>query len=457
MTRQQRLVLIVSILASSIAFLDGSIVNVALPAIGRELGGGLTLQQWVVDGYLISLGALILLAGSLSDLFGRKRILYVGLIGFGVTSLLCALSPTGFLLILARVFQGVAGALLVPSSLALIISHFGREAQGKAIGQWTAWTGIAFVIGPLLGGFLVDSITWRLIFAINIIPIVVTLWFLKSLAGPDESKRAKVDVAGAVLCSTGLAAIVFALIEQPNYGWNPMILMIVAVGALLLLAFLFKESRNSAAMLDLSLFRVRNFSFGNIATIFVYGGLSIATFIIVIFLQQVSGYSALEAGMALLPITIVMFLLSPRFGVLSGKFGPRIFMTVGPIVASLGFAAMLSVPAHVSYFTQLLPGVMIFALGLSVTVAPLTSAVLSDVNKRQAGVASAVNNAIARIAGLITVALIGVLVGTRLDLGGFRSTIAFAAILVFMGGVVSFIGIRNHGPELELQKQPDSK
>jgi EmrB/QacA subfamily drug resistance transporter len=447
MKSQQKLVLVISILASFVAFLDGSVVNVALPAISHNLGGGLTTQQWVVDAYLITLGSLILLAGSLSDLFGRKRILVAGLIGFGITSLLCAFAPTSLVLIIARALQGVSGALLVPSSLALIISSYDGPAQGKAIGSWTAWTGISFIIGPLLGGFLVDTLSWRYIFAINVIPIAICLWLLQRLMQPEMTKGVKIDTLGAILCSLGLAGSVFGLIEQPHYGWgSPLIYIPFAGGILSLIIFVLYESRNKAPMLPLSLFTGRNFSVGNVATAAIYGGLSIATFIIVIFLQQVGGYSALAAGFALLPITIVMFFLSPRFGALSGKFGPRFFMGAGPIVAGCGFLLMLSVGSDVHYWTHLFPGVMIFALGLSMTVAPLTAAILGDVNPKHAGVASAINNAIARIAGLITIAAVGVIVGDHMGVDGFHRALLVTALLMIAGGVISAIGIVNHKP-----------
>lgn len=448
MTRQQRLVLVISILASFVAFLDGSVVNVALPAISRELGGGLITQQWVVDAYLLTLGSLILLAGSLSDLFGRRRILAAGLVGFGVASVLCAVAPASGVLIAARALQGIAGALLVPSSLALIIASFSGAAQGKAIGSWTAWTGISFVIGPLLGGFLVDTASWRLVFAINILPIAVCLWLLRYLELPDHVRGAKLDVPGAVLCSLGLSAAVFGLIEQPHFGWGSPLILTTFIGGLLVLAgFVWYEHRSPIAMLPLSLFRVRNFSVGNLATSAIYGGLSIATFLITIFLQQVSGYSAFMAGMALLPVTITMFLLSSRVGALSGKWGPRWFMAGGPTLAGVGFLLMLRLPSHVAYWTELLPGVLLFAFGLTLTVAPLTAAVLGDVAVGRAGIASAVNNAVARIAGLITVALVGVLVGGHLDVGGFRRAILVTALLMFAGGVISAIGITNRRRE----------
>jgi EmrB/QacA subfamily drug resistance transporter len=444
MTKQQRLILVISILASFVAFLDGSVVNVALPAISRDLGGGLVIQQWVVDAYLITLGALILLAGSLSDLFGRKRILKAGLAGFGITSLLCAVAPDGVFLISARALQGIAGALLVPSSLALIISSFERKAQGKAIGTWTAWTGIAFVIGPLLGGLMVDTVSWRLIFAINIIPISICLWLLQQLEQPEKTKASKVDLIGALACSLGLAATVFSLIEQPKYGWHsPLILITLVAGLILLAFFIYHEKQSQAAMLPLSLFQVRNFWVGNIATAAIYGGLSIATFIIVIYLQQVSGYSAFKAGLSLLPTTIIMFFLSPRYGSLASKYGSRLFMAVGPLLAAGGFLLMMLTKTHVAYWSQLFPGIVLFALGLSMTVAPLTAAVLGDVDAKHAGVASAVNNAISRIAGLITVALIGVIVGQHLNVQGFHRALMVTAGLALVGGVVSGLGIIN--------------
>jgi len=444
MTKQQRLVLVVSILASFVAFLDGSVVNVALPAISRELGGGLSAQQWTVDAYLITLGALILIAGSLSDLFGRRRILWIGLIWFGVASLMCALAPNSAFLIVARALQGIAGALLVPSSLAIIISSFSGVAQSKAIGSWTAWTGISFIVGPVVGGFLVDAASWRWIFAINVAPIAVTLWLLRLLHQPERVKESTtVDVVGAVLCAIGLGGPVFALIEQPHYGWSsPAVYLSSLVGLGFLGAFIWHEKHAAQPMLPFSLFKVRNFSFGNLATATIYAGLSISTFLIVIFLQQVAGYSALRAGLALLPVTIVMFLLSPRFGMLAGKYGARIFMTAGPLVAAGGFLLMLRVQPQVAYVADLLPGVLLFALGLSMTVAPLTAAVLGDIDTKHAGVASAVNNAVARIAGLIAIALVGVITGSQLDVDGFHRTIVVTAVLMILGGIISFIGIR---------------
>ncbi len=415
MTKQQRLVLYASILASFVAFLDIAVVNVALPAIRRELGGGLAAQQWVVDAYLILLGSLILIAGSISDIFGRKRVLLGGLIGFGAASMLCAISPNVNFLIVARGLQGIAGALLVPSSLALIISTFSGKAQGKAIGTWTAWTGIAFVVGPLLGGFLVDSASWRLVFAINLLPIAVTLWLLSRLElSFDKPKRVPVDFVGAALCALGLGGAVFALIEQPRYGWSqPHIYIPLILGVLILVGFLIYERTIKNPMLPLSIFRHHNFSVGNIATMTIYAGLSGWTFLLVLFLQQVAGFSALSAGLSLIPVTLILFLLSPRTGALAGKYGPRWFMASGPIVAACGFLVIYHINADVHYFTQLLPGIIIFGIGLALTVAPLTAAILGDVEPERAGIASAVNNAVARVAGLLAVAAIGAIVAAQ--------------------------------------------
>lgn len=486
--------LVVSILASFVAFLDGAIVNVALPAIQHELGGGLSAQQWVVDGYLLTLGSFILIAGSLSDLLGRKRILTLGLLGFGIASLLCAVAPNSATLIVFRALQGIAGALLVPSSLAIIISTFSGPAQGKAVGTWTAWTGISFLIGPLLGGFLVDAASWRWIFAINVLPIVVTLYLLRGVKVSKETQKARVDIVGALLCALGLGGTVYALIEQPHYGWgSPLIYVPLVTGILLLVAFLAYENKLSKPMLPLSLFRNHNFSVGNVATLGIYAGLSIATFLIVLFLQQVSHYSALASGLALLPVTLIMFILSPRFGALSGRYGPRFFMGFGPLIAGGGFLLMLRMTAHVNYFDQLFPAILLFGVGLSITVAPLTAAILGDVPQAQAGIASAVNNAIARIAGLVAIAAVGAVVAiqfgnslqssmaghvpagtlekakqtslittppapyqhdavfkqamTNASVSAYRLGIEVTAGLVIAGGVVSLIGIKNPSKE----------
>lgn len=445
MTRQQRLILIIAILASFVAFLDGSVINVALPAISKELGGGLSTQQWVVDAYLITLSSLILLAGSLSDVFGRIVILRVGLIAFGVASILIALSPTAEILIVMRGVQGVAGALLVPSSLALIIANFRDAAQSKAIGLWTAWTSASFLAGPILGGLFVDYLSWRWVFVINVLPIAVALWMLLVLTQRDERERGvKIDFLGAVLGVVGLGGPVFALIEQGNYGWgSPAIFLPFGIGILSLGAFVVWERRAKQPMLPLEIFRVRNFAWGNLSTVFVYGALSMGGFIVVVFLQQVAGYPATLAALALLPISFANIFLSGIFGTLSGKYGPRLFMTLGPIVGGLGYLWFLTVGSEVNYWWNVLPGVVIFAVGLSMTVAPLTAAILGSIPSSQAGIGSATNNAVSRVAGLVATAMIGVIIAGTLDVESFHRVIVVTAVLLILGGVVAFVGIRN--------------
>lgn len=444
MERRSR-VLVVAIVVAFIAFLDGAVINVALPAIEAELGGGLALQQWAVDAYLLTLGSLILLAGSLSDSYGRLRIIRIGLYGFAATSALCAMAPDGLVFVIGRGLQGAAGALLVPSSLALIIATFPAAQQGKAIGRWTAWTTVAFLVGPLLGGLLVDLVSWRLVFWINLLPIAFALVFMHALGrdAPNPAKE-RIDWLGASLGVVGLGGTVFALIEQGRFGWSsPVVYIPLVVGLVALIAFVWWEHRAPQPMLPLSLFRARNFAAGNLATLFIYAAFSLGPFAITIFLQEFAGFSATAAGLATLPPTIMIVLLGSWFGGLSTRFGPRIFMTLGPITAALGYLLTLTVTTEVSYWTQLLPGIIVMGLGMAMTVAPLTAAILGAVDPARAGIGSAVNNAVARIAGLVAIASIGVIVGTQLDVTGFhRAAIATAGFLV-IGGIVSWIGIRN--------------
>ncbi|MCK0117722.1 MFS transporter [Isoptericola sp. S6320L] len=442
-TSTQRRVLLVAILASFVSFLDGTVVNVALPAIADELGGpgeaGLTLQQWVVDGYLVTLGALILAAGSLSDVYGRRQVLFVGLLGFAATSVLCAVAPTGAVLVVARLLQGVAGALLVPSSLALIISTFEGPAQSRAIGTWTAWTGTAMIVGPFVGGGLVDLVSWRGVFWINVPVVAVTLYLLRGVPPSGATSGRRIDVPGAVLAAVGLGTTVFGLIEQV---WP-----LVGVGLALLVAFVLYERRAPDPMLPMRLFAVRNFAWGNVATAAVYGALAFGGFVLTLFLQQVAGYSATAAGVAQLPITFAMLALSTRFGTLAGRYGARWFMTVGPVVAACGFLLMLTMDADASYVTEVLPGVLVFGLGLAITVAPLTSAILGAVPPSDAGIASAVNNAVSRVAGLVVIAFAGVILGGVLDVESFHRALVVTAVLLVVGGLVSMAGIRDRPRE----------
>ncbi|MGP3535264.1 MFS transporter [Microbacterium sp. RD1] len=445
MTRDQRMVLGIAILASFVSFLDGTVVTVALPAIQDDLGGGLTTQQWVVDAYLVTLGALILVAGSLSDVLGRLLVLRVGLIGFGITSLAIAAAPTPEFLIAARALQGIAGALLVPSSLALITANFRDAAQSRAIGIWTAATTSAMIAGPVLGGVFVDLLSWRLVFLINVVPLAVTLWLLVRLGHPDERRAgASVDVWGAVLCAVGLGATVFALIEQPTFGWgSPLIWGTLVFGVACLAGFLVRQRVARAPMMPLGLFRVRNFWTGNVATAFIYAALSLNGFVLGVYLQQGAGLPATLAGLATLPSTVLMILFSSRVGTLAGRWGPRLFMTVGPLLMAGGALLLLTVSADFSYWWQVLPSVLLFGMGLTLTVSPLTSAVLGSIDSARSGIASAVNNAVARVAGLLAIAMLAAVVGGSLDLDGFHRAAIVTAVLLATGGVVSYAGIRN--------------
>ena len=396
-------------------FVDGTVVNVALPSIRTDLGGGLAGQQWLTDAYLLTLGSLLLIGGSLGDLYGRRRAFRLGLIAFGATSLLCALAPSVNVLIVSRGLQGMAGALLVPNTLGLIVARFSEHERGAAIGSWTAWSGIAMVIGPLAGGLILAVASWRWVFAVNVLPIAFAYATALRLSDAhDHPPGGTVDVLGALLGALGLAGPVYALIEQPSHGWgSPQILVPLVAGLVLLVAFVFHEHRTREPMLTLELFRQRNFAVGNAATLGVYGGLSVVPFFLVLFLQQVVGYSPLEAGVTLLPITVIMFALSRRFGALADQLGPRLFMGLGPLIAGVGIALLARADAHADYPGVVLPAVLVFGLGLSMTVAPLTATVLGGVDERHAGMASAINNAVARVAGLLAVAAVGAAVASQ--------------------------------------------
>jgi EmrB/QacA subfamily drug resistance transporter len=437
--RRKRIALVAAIMGSFVAGLDATAVNVALPAIRVDLGGGLAGQQWISNAYLLALGSLILIGGSLGDVFGERRVFSIGVAGFGLVSLLCAVAPSIGFLIAARALQGAFGALLTPSALAVIIAAFPRAERGAAIGSWTAWAGIATVIGPLAGGYLVDASSWRLIFAINVPFVVVTL-LLVSVAVPARAsgaRHARVDWLGAILTFLGLAGPVLALIRQPVVGWDSPEVWGPSLGGPVLLAFfLLHERRTEAPMLPLVLFKRRNFTVGNVQTFAMYGGLGVTFFLLVLFLQEVAGYSALQAGLALMPSTVVMFVLSKRAGRLADRFGPRLFMGFGPLTAALGLALMLRLDAGLNYFTDLLPALLIFSIGLACTVAPLTATVLSDADESDAGIASGVNNAIARIGGLLAIAAIGAVItsqfSTNLDrqlVGRSLSPAARAAVV----------------------------
>jgi EmrB/QacA subfamily drug resistance transporter len=421
-TRQQRLTLVATILGSAVVFLDGTIVNVALPSIGRSLGAGLAGQQWVLEAYMLTMVSLLLVGGSLGDQFGRRRLFVIGLVAFGSTSILCALAPSEEFLVGARALQGIAGALLVPGSLAIVAATFSGEDRGKAVGTWTAWTGIATVFGPAGGGALVGLISWRAIFWVNIPLIAATavlaLRVIEESSDPDAF--AGVDVPGVLLSAAGLAGPVFALIEQPTHGWGDALVWAPLVaGVCCFVAFVVWEARAPRPMLDLSLFRIRNFAVANLTTLSVYAGLGAGLLFIGLYLQQVVGYTPLEAGLATTPVSLCLFLLSPRFGKLASGVGPRLPMTFGPIVAGAGMLLFMRLNTTASYVMDVLPAVLVFGLGMSATVAPLTATVLDSVSGNRVGIASGINNGVSRVAGLLAIAVLGAVIsahfGARLD------------------------------------------
>jgi EmrB/QacA subfamily drug resistance transporter len=448
-SRVARWTLVASILGSSMAFVDGSVVNVALPSIQADLGGGLATQQWVVDAYLLTLGSLILVGGSLGDIFGESRVFAIGVAAFAGASVLCAIAPDAPALIVFRAVQGAAGAVLTPASLAMLTATFTGTARGNAIGQWTAWSGISFVIGPTVGGWLVDVSSWRVIFLLNIPIALVTLLILSRLGGLHQKRREdlRVDLPGAILVTAGLGLLVTGFIEQPQLGWgDPLIVGAFVGGSLLLGAFVYYELHTPMPMLPLRLFRLRNFTVPNIETLSVYGGLSALTTFLTLYLIEFAGYSALQAGISLLPVTVVMFFLSPRTGRLSMKYGPHLFMALGPVIAGVAVLAYTRLPQNLDYWVDVLPPVLLFSLGLSLTVAPLTTTVLADAGPGDAGVASGVNNAVARIAGLLAIAILGIAAsggGDHLTVHGFHLTMAIVAGLLVCGGLIGAVGIRN--------------
>ena len=465
MTRRQRLTLAAAILGSGVATLDGTIVNVALPAIERNLGGGLPAQQWVSNAYLLALGSLILIGGSLGDIYGERRVFALGVAAFGVFSVACALAPTIGVLIAARTLQGAAGALLTPSSLAIIVTAFRARERAQAIGAWTAWGGIAAVVGPFAGGAIIDQLSWRWIFALNVPLVAATLVLIAAAVPRAPALQRRIDYPGAALCTLGLAGIVFALIEQPRFGWSsPGIFLPLAGGAVAFASFVAYERRAARPMVKLELFGRRNFAVGNVETLTMYAGLSILFFFLVIFLQQVAGYSALESGLATLPTTLIMFALSRRFGMLADRYGPRLFMGAGPLISAGGVLLLLRAGMHASYPADVLPALIVFSLGLTITVAPLTAAVLADADEADAGIASGINNAVARVAGLIGVSVIGVVVASTLvgdtfarnaeSVRAFHEAIVIAAALLAVGGLSGLLGITNARRSVRAERCP---
>ncbi len=471
MSRRQRLTLIATILGSTVVFLDSTVVNVALPTIADRLDAGLAGQQWVVEAYMLTMVSLLLVGGSLGDQFGRRRVYVIGLVAFGATSILCALAPSVELLIGARALQGIAGALLVPGSLAIVAATFEGAARGKAVGTWTAWTGIAVVVGPAGGGALVEALSWRAIFWVNIplIAATVALCLHSVRESRDPEAFRGIDWLGIALSAAGLGGPVFALIEQPTHGWgDPIVWAPLIAGVACFALFLLREARIRHPMLDLALFRIRNFRVANLTTFVAYAGLIAALFFITIFLQQVGGYSPLEAGLATTPVSLILFVLSPRWGRLASGSGPRLPMSLGPIVGGLGLIMLLRVGADPGYVGEVLPAIVVFGLGLSATVAPLTATVLDSVEERHVGIASGINNGVSRVAGLLAIAVLGALISAKFDASvaghvsgpltakapaastaAFHLGVLIAGLLMIAGGVFAGFGIENPRREVE--------
>jgi EmrB/QacA subfamily drug resistance transporter len=449
-----RWVVAATVLGSGIAFLDSTVVGIALPSIGREFHGGVGTLQWVVTGYALTVAAFLLLGGSLGDRYGRKRIFSVGVVWFAVASACCGVAPSAGLLIAARVVQGVGGALLTPASLAILQASFRPEDRARAIGAWSGLGGVAGAAGPLVGGYLLAIGSWRWVFYINL-PLAAAVLAITARHVPetrDPTSAGRIDSVGAALAVVFLAGLTYGLIEAPTRGWSsPAVVACLVVAALTAPAFLIVERRRAHPMLPLELFRSRQFSGANTVTFAVYGALGGALFLLPVELQIVAGYSPLASGLALLPVTLVMLVLSARSGALSTRIGPRLQMTVGPVIVAAGLALLTRATGPGTYWTQVFPAVLLFAFGLAATVAPLTSTAMSAAPPEHSGIASAVNNVVARAAGLLAVAILPLLAGLTgaAALGatalasGFRTAMFISAAVCAAGGVLAALTIRN--------------
>ena len=453
-----RWTLLAAVLGSGMAFLDGTVVNVALPTIAVDLHADLADLQWVLDAYLVALTALLLLGGALGDKYGRRRVFMIGVAAFATASALCGIAPTTETLIAARALQGVGAALLVPGSLALLSATVRQEDRGRAIGAWSGLVGVASAAGPFVGGWLVDAASWRWAFFINL-PLAGLVLFaarhVPESVDPDAPRH--LDLLGATVVAFGLASLTAGLIEAGG-EWSAPTIAAVLAGIGLLVAFVVIEHRSPAPMLPLDLFRSRQFRGANLVTLAIYAGLGGVFFFVVVNLQASLGYSALESGAALTPATGVMLLLSARMGAIAQKTGPRLPMTIGPAIAAVGLALLGQIEAGDQYVTAVLPGVLLFGLGMSMTVAPLTAAVLGAVEERHLGIASATNNAVARLAGLLAVAIIPSVAGFELtgggsSLPGYAMAMWISAALALSASVIAFLTI-GRGRQVSSVPQP---
>ncbi len=464
-TTAGRWVLLTTVLGSGIVMIDGTVVNVALARIGRELGAGFSDLQWTVNAYTLALASLILLGGSLGDHFGRKRIFLIGVVWFALASLVCGLAPNVHVLIAARALQGVGGALLTPGSLALISASFHGPDRAAAIGAWSGLGGIAGAIGPFLGGFLIEW-TWRAVFLINIplAALVVVVAVRHVPESRDVESAPGLDISGAVLGALGLGLLTWGLTLLGAGGAGALSVGTTAAGVVALVAFVLVERRSPHPLVPPALFRNPIFSAANVATLLIYGALSVVFFLLVLQLQTVAGFSPLAAGTSLLPLTVIMLLFSARVGALTGRIGPRLPMTVGPLVSACGLLLLLRIGAGASWLTDVLPAMVVFGAGMTLTVSPLTATVLDAAPDRFAGSASGVNNAVARAAGLLAVAVIPGLAGIAgeayavpavLD-RGFHIAIMISAGLLVAAAVVSFALIRRPRPTPPADAEPDT-
>jgi EmrB/QacA subfamily drug resistance transporter len=449
-----RWVLLATILGSAMASIDATVVGIALPAIGRDFHATLASLQWVVTAYTLTLAGLLLFAGGLGDKNGRKKIFLIGVVWFAVASAICGVAVNAPMLILARAVQGIGAALLTPGSLAILEASFREEDRSKAIGAWTGFAGVGTAIGPFLGGWLIAAVSWRLIFIINlpVAAVVLVVGMRHVPESRDPGDTGKLDVTGAALVTFGLIGLTYGLIEGPASGWGkPLTLIALALGVALLAGFVVRERRASAPLLKLSMFASAEFSAANVVTFVVYGALGGALFLLPIQLEQVAHYTAIEAGISLLPITVIMLLLSARSGALAARIGPRLQMSVGPVVIGIGLALLARIGPSADYLTEVFPAVVVFGFGLAINVAPLTATVLAAAPAESAGMASAVNNDVARAASLIAVAVLPAAAGlggsAYLDSGlfsaGFRHAVFISAGLCVLAGVLAALTIRN--------------